>query len=271
MSDKYICNVAKSNDVPKANKKTLTIKTNNHNKCAENDICKIKAIEGKEFYSDFLFHSLEKDLQKINTATGATTVMDWGNIGGSAGLMHLGNNIIANSYLPVELTQFEAIPKNEMVELSWQTATEKNNEGFEIERSSNGKDWETLDFVQGNGTTLKTQNYTYIDEQPIENNYYRLKQIDFDGQFEYSDISHVNYKLGIKNYVNVFPNPATDELNIIDGQGQATIHNLLGQTVRQFSINNEQFSINVTDLPKGQYILHIKQQNGIMTTKRFIK
>jgi len=62
-----------------------------------------------------------------------------------------------------------------------------------------------------------------------------------------------------------------DELNIIDGEGQATIYNMLGQPVRQLIIDNEQLTINVSDLSKGQYILHIQKQNGNMITKRFVK
>jgi hypothetical protein len=173
--------------------------------------------------------------------------------------------------LPVELTFFKGITISTGHLLTWQTASEENNRGFEIERSSDGKNWENIGFVEGHGTTQETKNYTYFDETPNSgNNYYRLKQVDFDGQFEYSDIVNIKYKV-LDDELNIFPNPVQNELNIVNTQGQATIYNSLGQSVQSFSILNSPFSINTTDLPKGQYILRIQQENGQFTTKQFIK
>lgn len=179
--------------------------------------------------------------------------------------------------LPVELIAFDAEQENTSVKLTWQTASEEINAGFEVQRSNNGnpdsyREWETIDFVEGNGTTQEVQNYTYTDEEPFTGiNYYRLKQIDYDGQFEYSKIVNINQKSSNTSTIQLFPNPVKDELNIIDGQGQATIYNMLGQPVKQFTVNNETSSIDVSDLPKGQYILHIQQENGTVATKRFVK
>jgi hypothetical protein len=76
----------------------------------------------------------------------------------------------------VELTSSSGETTSKGKHLHWQTASEENNKGFDIERSIDGKNWETIDFVQGNGTTLMTQDYTYIDKNPVnENSYYRLK------------------------------------------------------------------------------------------------
>jgi hypothetical protein len=180
----------------------------------------------------------------------------------------------SSSSLPVELTSFQAKEKSNLVELTWQTATEKNNEGFNIERSLDGKNWESISFVQGNGTTQDVQDYTFIDETPLSGtNYYRLKQIDYDGKFEYSMIETVELAID-EALVAVFPNPVQDEMTIVNGQGFATIFNLLGQPVQQFKINSEQFRIVTTDLPKGQYILHIVQPQEVgsqVVTKRFVK
>jgi predicted outer membrane repeat protein len=175
--------------------------------------------------------------------------------------------------LPVELVSFAGRVTDRGHLLTWITASETNNEGFEIERSTDGKNWKNLDFVAGNGSTQQTHAYNFLDDQPLHGiNYYRLKQMDFDGIFEYSNIVNVNYELGIKNYeLKVFPNPVQNELNIVDGQGQATIYNLLGQEVRTFNVQTSSFKINTTDLPKGQYILHITQSNGNVITKRFVK
>ena len=185
----------------------------------------------------------------------------------------IGSADVTASTLPVELISFRGKSTLEGTLLIWQTATEKKNEGFEIEHSINGRTWNNIGFVQGNGTSNELNNYEFIHRSSASGtNYYRLKQIDFDEQFEYSHIVNVNYELGMTNdKLKLFPNPVKNELHIIDGQGQATIYNLLGQPVRQLIIDNEQLTINVSDLPNGQYILHILQQNGNVITKRFIK
>ena len=181
--------------------------------------------------------------------------------------------------LPVELIYFKGESTTEGSLLTWQTATEENNEGFEIQHSTNGHDWEKIGFVLGNGTTQETKNYQFIDQNPKSGiNYYRLKQMDFDEQFEYSNtinitIQHPDSYRENNSTISIFPNPVRDELNIIGGQGQATIYNLLGQPVKQFTINTEQSTINVTDLPSGQYILHIQSREigRTIATQRFLK
>ena len=94
--------------------------------------------------------------------------------------------------------------------------------------------------------------------------------MDFDGQFEYSSIVNVQFAISNEELA-IFPNPVEDELNIVNGEGIATIYNVLGQPVREFSINNSQLIINISDLPKGQYILRISRQNGTVVTKQFVK
>jgi len=84
--------------------------------------------------------------------------------------------------LPIELIYFHAYQVGEEVQLKWSTASEINNRGFEILRSENGIDWEALDFVNGVGNSTATNFYQYTDRFPKKGiNYYRLKQIDFDG------------------------------------------------------------------------------------------
>lgn len=121
--------------------------------------------------------------------------------------------------LPVELTSFTAALNNSAVELNWNTATEVNNYGFEVERLAisdkllaNG--WSKIGFVEGHGNSNSPKDYSFEDNNPpIEILQYRLKQIDFDGKFEYSDVVEVNYDAPVKfvldqNYPNPF-NPTT--------------------------------------------------------------
>jgi hypothetical protein len=176
------------------------------------------------------------------------------------------------SVLPVELTYFDAATRESNVLLTWQTATEENNEGFEVERSAEGRNWEILGFVQGQGTTIETQNYTFVDEEPTTGiNYYRLKQMDFDGQFEYSDIRNVVFGNSDDKTMAIYPNPVQNELTISEGVGNITIFNALGQPIRQ--LNNEETltTINTSDLPKGIYILQLQKVNGQVVTTQFVK
>jgi hypothetical protein len=118
--------------------------------------------------------------------------------------------------LPVELTSFTATTTAEGVLLSWTTATETNNSGFEIERSTDGIEFYTVAFVQGAGTTTESREYIYTDNVEYkggESFYYRLKQVDLDGRVQYSDIIEVEFNVPKdfvlhQNYPNPF-NPST--------------------------------------------------------------
>jgi hypothetical protein len=91
--------------------------------------------------------------------------------------------------LPVELISFGAKSKQSFIQLDWITATEINNEGFEIQRSVDGENFTSIGWVYGNGSTTEIIEYKFKDNEPMQGiNYYRLKQIDFDGQYEYSNI-----------------------------------------------------------------------------------
>ncbi len=130
----------------------------------------------------------------------------------------------AGRTIPVELTSFSAEVNDKNVLLSWVTASEINNQGFEIERNekleSSGKNtneyWEVIGFVGGKGTTTEIQVYSFIDKTITAGNYqYRLKQIDFDGSFEYSNIAEVEAGTLTDFYLSQnYPNPFNPETNI---------------------------------------------------------
>lgn len=122
---------------------------------------------------------------------------------------------VACTALPVSLTKFDLTVENAGVSLFWQTASEINNEGFEIQISRDFRTWETLDFIKGNGTTSEPQQYTYLHTTPfIGTNYYRLKQMDQDGHVEYSNAISTKFqdKTSDPNLV-IFPNPVSNMLN----------------------------------------------------------
>src|SRR5690606_26440652 len=123
------------------------------------------------------------------------------------------DDMLLTYVVPVELTAFTAAANDLNVTLNWTTATELNNSGFQVERS-NGSEFQVVGFVAGHGTTTEVKNYTFVDQNVEAGSYtYRLKQIDFDGSFEYSNNVEVEV-LGVKefalgqNYPNPF-NPST--------------------------------------------------------------
>lgn len=172
-----------------------------------------------------------------------------------------------SALLPVDYNYFNAKAVNAAVVLNWETASEWNNDYFEVQSSVNGRDFTTFDMVQGAGNSDTEQAYNATDKSPANGaNYYRLKQVDFDGNFEYSSIQKVNFRSDAANNI-VFPNPATDKLNIIfaDEAANATlqIYSLTGQLLLEYKVSEGaiQQSLDLNKLGKGVYRLNINN-NG---------
>lgn len=119
--------------------------------------------------------------------------------------------------LPVELISFGATESNNSIVLEWNTATELNNEGFYLERSFDGEHFQSVGFISGHGTTNSVQHYTFSDKVIGGDRFYRLKQVDFDGAFEY----HSTIFLEVSQPLNlaIYPNPVVDEVKIIGREG----------------------------------------------------
>ncbi len=183
---------------------------------------------------------------------------------------------ISGGDVPVELTSFNAELKNSKVDLNWRTATETNNKGFEIERRS-GKKWNSIGFIDGNGTTTEPQNYTFVDDiDGTELNgkiYYKLKQIDFDGSFQYSQevkINYINIPDGYalnQNYPNPF-NPTTSITYALPVESNVIIevYNSIGKKVQELvnavkQAGYHQIIFNGTDLSSGVYFYSLYAQS----------
>jgi hypothetical protein len=142
--------------------------------------------------------------------------------------------------LPVELLAFEARALETQNRLTWITASEENNAGFEVQRSKDAIAWEALDFVKGYGNSLQERNYKYYDIQPLRGiNYYRLKQVDNDGTFEYSNIVSVTTKAADDFAFTLYPNP-TKEAFTLELTGNDEPFNLqlidqLGRVVQEWN------------------------------------
>jgi len=176
--------------------------------------------------------------------------------------------------LPVELISFKANLAGEVVEISWATASETDNDYFTLEKSNDGKSWFNISEVTGAGTSNIKIVYYFTDNNPFPGlSYYRLKQTDYDGQFEYFTPVVVLYEPD--NLFKIYPNPTADILKISTSsdlsEAAIFVKNLRGQSQRiDIDVASYQAILNVSPLPKGVYILEIVFQNNVLS-KRFIK
>ncbi|MDZ7622923.1 MAG: T9SS type A sorting domain-containing protein [Ignavibacteriaceae bacterium] len=142
--------------------------------------------------------------------------------------------------VPVELTSFTAASNGADVEVSWTTATETNNQGFDIQRMSEGSSFEKVGYVPGFGTTTELKSYSFVDTKLGSGKYsYRLKQIDFDGSFSYSQTIEVDIvapsSFGLEqNYPNPFNPTTTIRFSIpVETDVRLNVFNALGQEVAE--------------------------------------
>jgi hypothetical protein len=174
------------------------------------------------------------------------------------------------SVLPVELTSFTGNVSNGNVILNWSTATEINNQGFEVERKIADGQFLTIGHVQGNGTTTERKDYSFTDANAQIGNYtYRLKQVDFNGTFEYSNEIFVDVTAPLEfaldqNYPNPFNPTTTINFSLAEPSFvKLAVYNLLGEEVKVLvNENRAAGSFNVTldasSLPSGMYLYKIE-------------
>lgn len=185
--------------------------------------------------------------------------------------------------IPVELTSFTANVNNlGQVVLNWETATELNNQGFEIERRIEGSEFRTIGFVEGHGTTTQRNTYSFVDKF-AENgiNYYRLKQIDFNGQYAYSDIVEVDVNGPLtfdleQNYPNPF-NPSTNIKYSVPEAGniRLSVYNLVGEEVAVLVNGFSQagffeVTFDASNLSTGVYLYKLQSANSVQTKKMML-
>ena len=177
--------------------------------------------------------------------------------------------------LPVRLTQFRAEQNNATVKLSWTTEQELNNKGFEILRSIDGKSFEKLGWVEGNGTSYATQHYVFTDALPLAGkNFYRLRQVDIDGRNEYSNI--VSASVRPIASLNLSPNPVNDILYIeydVRNTLRLWILDLQGRMLwkQQVDGRSSLLAVPVQQFSKGIYVLEVIDRQGRKQTQKFVK
>ncbi len=164
----------------------------------------------------------------------------------------------AAEILPVELSSFDGrLIEENTIKLSWETVSEKNNEGFWIERSSDGTNWEEIGFEQGKGNSSSISRYTFKDENPfLGNNYYRLHQMDYDGGGSYSDIIRIeNIK---KHTLQIYPNIVIQGKPIIL---DASLDNHQNSFLNVIDLNGHIHYASTMDLQSGENKIQIPTDN----------
>jgi hypothetical protein len=185
--------------------------------------------------------------------------------------------------VPVELISFNANYYDSKVNLEWITATETNNQGYEIQRKQENSEWENIGFIEGYGTTTEQKEYSYIDDiSSVQSSVlvYRLKQIDFNGSFEYSEVVELEtmptkFELS-QNYPNPF-NPSTtirfslpEETHL-----KINVYNMLGEHVETlaegtYEAGNYKVNFDASDLSSGAYIYRIESDAFVQVKKMIL-
>ena len=194
---------------------------------------------------------------------------------------NLNNPITVAGVVPVELTSFSAVGTRDGVQLNWETATEINNHRFEIERSNDSQNFTLVGFVNGRGTTTEKSSYSFIDKGVNEGKYYyRLKQIDYNGAYEYSQVIEVEFSVPqefslAQNYPNPFNPSTTLSFGLpVESSITLSVYNSLGELVKvvaqgtlQAGTHNMNFE--AVDLPSGiyMYTLNAKGSDGVEFTQ----
>ena len=184
--------------------------------------------------------------------------------------------MIGEAALPGEMVSFQG----EWIEskgnhLTWQTAWEKDNDHFDIQRSIDAKNFETIGRITDtdNGTASANQSYAYIDAQDSQDVlYYRLKQVDLDGKINYSAVITVRHTTDTSLSLVVYPNPVIEQLMVRLSRGQPVgirVYSISGTQVLDQEGNVE--SVDVRSLPTGVYMIEVRTGSGSALRQRFIK
>lgn len=179
---------------------------------------------------------------------------------------------VGTSPFPVEFLTIDAEQTGNAVLVSWQTASESNNEGFVVQRSRDGMVWEALDFVPGNGTSQTVSSYEYLDYAAQEGRtQYRLQQWDLDGQVNYSDAVELTITASLQGALKVYPIPASTTLTTEGVAGTARLLNGLGQIVAEEITDGAPYSFEIADLPDGLYYLQVETSEQEIVHARWVK
>ena len=177
--------------------------------------------------------------------------------------------------LPVKLNSFTVQKANSSAQLDWSTDQELNSNYFSIERSADGRKWNSILRVNAAGNSTTVKNYRAFDNAPLNGvNYYRLKQFDLDGKFEYSSVKSISFNKEFN--ISVTPNPAKDFFTVsVDKKDNKIISieisDITGKVIRKLSSLQSFVSISTTGLAKGMYFVKVSDESNQSTQRVIIQ
>ncbi len=218
----------------------------------------------------------------VNIPVGSTVFFKWQDVNDSGGDHGMGIDDLSvtfnNQVMPVELVSFSAKNMGENVLTIWETATEINNAYFDVERSQDGVSFEKIGKINGKGTTNQRQFYQFEDAEPAQGtNYYRLRQVDFDGKNELSKTVSVSfgsasekvkiYPTLVENSINVeFEGQSSSEILVRDIAGRVLLRKKLSKESQNTEgVQTQRFDVN--SLTSGTYFLSVLTSRGVETLK----
>jgi hypothetical protein len=170
--------------------------------------------------------------------------------------------------LPVSFSNFSANCVQDYVKLKWTTESEIKNDYFEVERSENGLDFNSITRIDGNGTINVQQNYQYIDEQSLfGTSYYRLKQVDFDGKVEYFNPIFLDCKK--TNNFSIYPNPNNGSF-VVSGLSEDEDMQLTDALGRTLLSKKGEINYEINSLQEGIYFITIKNKFGLVQSQKIV-
>ena len=194
--------------------------------------------------------------------------------GGSSGL-GIQSIAIVSEVLPVKFVSFKVAKyDNSSVLITWQTATEQDNDYFAIEKSTDGVVFTEFTRIKGKGTSSNISSYKTMDFQPqTGNNYYRIRQTDKDGSSTYTPVSTIQFSASGTS-ISVFPNPTSSAITLqadYSVNSRYQLSDLTGNVIENKPINSGRLQINVGQLPAAIYTLNILRNNKIVETFKITK
>lgn len=257
---------------------TITVEFN-HTSNPAGGVIYVVGMEGNDPFNSFdgqndqLFFSFPTD---IHTNIDPAPAVGFSNCGGGACSYHCTYAMTLPNPLPVELLGFRAEAEKKGIRLDWETATEIQNEKFIVEKSNDGYRFEAIGEVLGQGNSTDRIVYSFVDEKPAAGlNYYRLKQLDFDGSYTYTDIVKASfYEDGFIS--NISPNPIKSNMILNIQSEKSSDFNILisdmnGRNVLSFATRieagNNTLEYDMQGLGTGVYLLTINDGNNYRTQK----
>lgn len=192
------------------------------------------------------------DLNSSNFGIAISANLSGVNVMPNANIDHIQITIYYSGVLPVELLYFNAdCASDKEVNIKWATASQSNNDYFTVERSLDGINFEGINSVKGAGSNTQTLHYSVMDLKFFSGiNYYRLKQTDFNGDHQYSNMKEVSCLLNKDEFIS-YPNPASEQITF-KGSGKVYVYNMLGENIYTSDVDKE-MEIDLSKYPKGTY------------------